>query len=244
MIAWLWARTVRSPDPSAKGALVPLVSSFMLSTKESKKAWVEPVIDPSAPDGWRFEVKNWRAKSRAARTEADVEQRQESGSSCPPSRTRNGIGSLRKAPNSLRDSQARALIKARFAVGQDRSTRPPPHGGCRRRAAAEFTFRLKRIIGDCGAAPERNVGPRGRDAEQSPMISGAGLWNDDRTSTFSRPASSSHSRLFPIWSARRGNERWRMRALRASPNDPTPLHAGGLGATAYADAVATYLALR
>ena len=28
VIAWLWARTVRSPDPAAKGAMVPLVSSF------------------------------------------------------------------------------------------------------------------------------------------------------------------------------------------------------------------------
>jgi putative DNA methylase len=56
VIAWLWARTVRSPDPRAKGAMVPLVSSFLLSSKEGKKAWVEPVIDPTAPDGWRFEV--------------------------------------------------------------------------------------------------------------------------------------------------------------------------------------------
>jgi putative DNA methylase len=57
VIAWLWARTVRSPDPRAKGAMVPLVSSFLLSTKEGKKAWVEPVIDPNAADGWRFEVR-------------------------------------------------------------------------------------------------------------------------------------------------------------------------------------------
>lgn len=57
VIAWLWARTVRSPDPAAKGAMVPLVSSFMLSTKEGRKAWVEPVRDPSAPDGYRFEVR-------------------------------------------------------------------------------------------------------------------------------------------------------------------------------------------
>lgn len=57
VVAWLWARTVRSPDPSAKGALVPLIPSFMLSTKEGKKAWVEPVIDPNAPDGWSVKVK-------------------------------------------------------------------------------------------------------------------------------------------------------------------------------------------
>jgi len=57
VIAWLWARTVRSPDPAARGAMAPLVSSFMLSTKEGRKAWVEPVIDAGSPDGWRFEVR-------------------------------------------------------------------------------------------------------------------------------------------------------------------------------------------
>src|SRR5262245_21250127 len=57
VIAWLWARTVRSPDPAARGAMVPLVSSFLLSTKEGRKAWVEPVIDPAAPNGYRFEVR-------------------------------------------------------------------------------------------------------------------------------------------------------------------------------------------
>lgn len=58
VIAWLWARTVRSPDPVAKGAMVPLVSSFMLSTKGSTKVWVEPVIDARAPEGWQFTIKS------------------------------------------------------------------------------------------------------------------------------------------------------------------------------------------
>jgi putative DNA methylase len=57
VIAWLWARTVRSPDPATKGAMVPLVSSFMLSTKERTKTWVQPVVDEAALDGWRFEVR-------------------------------------------------------------------------------------------------------------------------------------------------------------------------------------------
>lgn len=55
--AWLWARTVRSPDPAAKGAMVPLVTSFVLSTKEGRKVWIEPVIDSSAQGGYRFVVK-------------------------------------------------------------------------------------------------------------------------------------------------------------------------------------------
>lgn len=58
VVAWLWARTVRSPDPAAKGAMVPLVSSFILSTKEGRKTWVEPVLDPNSQDGWRFEVRS------------------------------------------------------------------------------------------------------------------------------------------------------------------------------------------
>lgn len=36
VIAWLWARTVASPDPQANGAHVPLVRSFELSTKSGK----------------------------------------------------------------------------------------------------------------------------------------------------------------------------------------------------------------
>ena len=44
VIAWLWARTVRSPDPAWRGH-VPLVKSFMLSNKKGRRAWVEPVVD-------------------------------------------------------------------------------------------------------------------------------------------------------------------------------------------------------
>jgi putative DNA methylase len=56
VIAWLSARTVVSPNPACKGAHVPLVSSFMLSTKAGKEAWVEPVLDAAAHDGYRFEA--------------------------------------------------------------------------------------------------------------------------------------------------------------------------------------------
>ena len=57
-VAWIWARTVASPVPLAKSAHVPLLSSFMLSTKKGKKAWVEVVRNSSAQDGHFFEVQN------------------------------------------------------------------------------------------------------------------------------------------------------------------------------------------
>ena len=44
-IAWIWARTVISPDPSWSGH-VPLVASWTLAKKTDKpKVWVEPIID-------------------------------------------------------------------------------------------------------------------------------------------------------------------------------------------------------
>ena len=54
VIAWLWARTVKSPNPAFADVDVPLVSTFMLSTKKGKEAYVEPVIDGR---GYRFAVK-------------------------------------------------------------------------------------------------------------------------------------------------------------------------------------------
>ncbi len=51
VIAWLWARTVRSPNPAFGQAKAPLVSTFMLSTKQGKEAYVEPVV---CADGYRY----------------------------------------------------------------------------------------------------------------------------------------------------------------------------------------------
>jgi putative DNA methylase len=44
VIAWLWARTVVCPNPAC-GARMPLLKSFVLSTKTGKRVWVQPVID-------------------------------------------------------------------------------------------------------------------------------------------------------------------------------------------------------
>jgi putative DNA methylase len=54
VIAWLWARTVKSPNPAFAHVDVPLASTFMLSTKAGKEAYVEPVIEDG---GYRFTVK-------------------------------------------------------------------------------------------------------------------------------------------------------------------------------------------
>lgn len=45
VIAWIWARTVKSPNPAFSHVDVPLASSFILSSKEGKEAFVEPIVN-------------------------------------------------------------------------------------------------------------------------------------------------------------------------------------------------------
>ena len=47
VIAWIWYRTVNCPNPICKRKM-PLASSFYLSKKKGKEAWVEPVYSNDA----------------------------------------------------------------------------------------------------------------------------------------------------------------------------------------------------
>jgi putative DNA methylase len=60
VIAWLWARTVKSPNPAFAQIDVPLATSFMLSSKSGQEAYVEPVIQEN---GYRFIVRVGKPKS-------------------------------------------------------------------------------------------------------------------------------------------------------------------------------------
>ncbi len=54
VIAWLWAHTVKSPNPAFSHVDVPLASTFVLSSKAGKEAWVQPVVEG---DSYHFEVR-------------------------------------------------------------------------------------------------------------------------------------------------------------------------------------------
>lgn len=52
VIAYIWARTVKSPNPQFSQIDVPLASTFLLSDKKGKEAYIEPIVD-----GDKFEFK-------------------------------------------------------------------------------------------------------------------------------------------------------------------------------------------
>lgn len=54
VIAWLWARTVKSPNPAFSHVDVPLASTFVLSSKAGKEAYVQPLVKG---DQYRFTIR-------------------------------------------------------------------------------------------------------------------------------------------------------------------------------------------
>lgn len=52
-ITWLWARTVKSPNPAYSHVDVPLCSTFVLSGKKGKERYLKPII---SGDSYDFEV--------------------------------------------------------------------------------------------------------------------------------------------------------------------------------------------
>jgi putative DNA methylase len=54
VIAWIWARTVKSPNPAFRHVDVPLASTFVLSSKEGKEAYVDPIVKG---DKYQFAVR-------------------------------------------------------------------------------------------------------------------------------------------------------------------------------------------
>ena len=75
VIAWIWSRTVPSPDPAFESVQVPIASSFLLSSKAGKEAWIEPVVDKAAKtisyrirkDGTKEEIATARNGTKAGR---------------------------------------------------------------------------------------------------------------------------------------------------------------------------------
>jgi putative DNA methylase len=61
-IAWIWARTMKCPNPAC-GAEMPLITSFWLSKKKGKETWIEPIINHSTqPPTITFTIKNGSGK--------------------------------------------------------------------------------------------------------------------------------------------------------------------------------------
>jgi len=62
VIAWIWARAVKCPNPAC-GCQMPMARSFLLSKKKGKEAWIQPIVDSSqAPPSIQFEIRTGKGE--------------------------------------------------------------------------------------------------------------------------------------------------------------------------------------
>lgn len=110
VIAWLWARTVKSPNPAFSDVHVPLVRSFLLSTRRGKEAWVEPVIEGNS---YRFKVRTGKQPTDAI--EGTVER---TGATCIISQTAMPFKYVREEGKAGRMGERLMAIVAEGARGR------------------------------------------------------------------------------------------------------------------------------
>ena len=218
MIAWLWARTVKSPNPAFAQVDVPLASTFMLSTKAGKEAYVEPVIEGG---GYRFTVKVGKPKDAEA-AKNGTKLARGANFRCLMSGTPIA-GDYIKAEGKAGRMGARLMaIVAEGERGRVYLSPTPEHGSGRATGAADVEAGRRVVPADARAFSVGNYGMT--------------KWSDLFTPR-QLVALTTFSDL-----VQEAREQVKRDALAAGlPDDGKRLDAGGTGATAYADAVAVYL---
>jgi putative DNA methylase len=217
VIAWLWARTVKSPNPAFAEVDVPLASTFMVSTKPGKEVHVEPLIGSG---GYRFTVRLGKPKDAEA--------------------AKNGTKLSRGA--NFKCLMSGTPIAGEYIKAEGKAGRMGARlmaivaEGDRGRVYISPTPAMENVVQEAkpGWKPE---GTMVEDARAfTPFLYGLANWSDlytDRQlvalTTFSDVV-------------REVRERVQSDALAAGlPDRGESLAAGGTGATAYADGLAVYL---
>lgn len=218
VIAWLWARTVKSPNPAFSHVDVPLASTFILSSKAGKESYVLPVIEG---DSYRFEVKAGKAPESAKKGTKSSG----SGSSflCLMSGTPMSFAYLRDEAKAGRMGQK---LMAVVADGPRGRIYLSPHQEMEEIAIQSVPdWRPDTLL------PDRALGFR---VQEYGMLQ----WSDLFTSR-QLVALSTFADLVQDARAKVHSEAVKAGML----NDNIGIEDGGVGAKAYADAVATYLGL-
>ncbi len=225
VIAWLWARTVKCPNPAC-GAEMPLTNKWWLSKKKGKKAWVEPIVDG--------EKKTVRFAVRAGEGEAPDGTVNRRGARCIVCGEPVPFDHVRAEGQAGRMGARLMAVVAEGDRARVYLAPTPEQEEVARSAVPEWKPDTD--------LPERALGFR---IQTYGMTRHADLFTDRQLvalTTFSDLIADVREKVLKDATA----------ALSAMPStaqvggmsdDNVPLVNGGTGAQAYADAVATYLAL-
>jgi len=216
VIAWLWARTVKSPNPAFSHVDVPLVSSFVLSSKKGKEHFVKPEIEN---DVYRFKVKSGKPSKEA---EAGTSAGKRKGFVCLISGTPVDYKYIRDEGTQGRMGQKLMAVVVKGKAG--RVYLSPTNEIANIAAQAQPTWKPETPL---HGKSRVNVSNYGLD-----------VYGDLFTprqlvalTTFSDLVQEARNKVIEVAKAA------------GMANDDLGIDAGGTGATAYGDALAVYLSL-
>ena len=217
VIAWLWARTVKSPNPAFSHVDVPLASTFVLSSKVGKEAYVQPVIED---DGYRFTIKTGTPPSGA---KEGTKLARGANFRCLMSNTAMTHDYARGEFQAKRSSECLMAIVAESDLGRIYLAPTPDHEVVAR--SARPTWR-----------PEQEM-----NQETSNLVSGRGYGITHWQEIFTRRQLVALSTLSDLVGEAR--KRIHRDALAIGMRDEEAgIATGGTGARGYAEAVSVYLA--
>ncbi|MEN9501763.1 MAG: hypothetical protein RI964_1048 [Pseudomonadota bacterium] len=217
VIAWLWARTVKSPNPAFSHVDVPLVSSFILSSKAGKESWVEPIIDG---DRYHFAIRT--SKPPATAKDGTKAGGRGANFNCLVSGTPIDGKYIKEEAQAGRMQQRLMAIVVEGKKGRIYLSPPPLHENVVEEAKPSWR-------------PEGEIAKRMTGGNCTPY--GLTSWGDLFTprqlvalTTFSDLVQ--EARIKVIADAKAAG----------MADDGVGIDAGGTGATAYGDAIASYVA--
>jgi putative DNA methylase len=217
VIAWLWARTVKSPNPAFARVEVPLASTFMLSTKAGKEVYVEPVIENG---DYRFTVKVGKPKDTAAKNGTSAGKR--AAFKCVMSGTPLTYDYIRVEGQAVRMGARLMAIVADGDRGRVYLAPTPEHEAGALEAKPEWK-------------PDTPLHGKSRV-----NVSNYGF--DNYGDLFTPRQLVSLTTFADL--VQEARERVKRDAIAAGlPDDNKPLRDGGIGPTAYAEAVCTLLSM-
>jgi len=222
VIAWIWARTVTCPNPAC-GIEMPLVRSWWLGKKKGKEAYVVPrvVDDPAAPSGRRvaFEIGHDPTSAPASENDGTVSRTGATCLSC------GAAVDLKHVRAEGRAGRIGASLMAVVAEG----------GRQRLYLASDSAQTDAAAVARPADVPEAGIPPQAPSfrVQAYGMTKWADLFTDRQLvalTTFSDLVAEARVQALTD-------------ALAAGMPEGASLESGGTDATAYADAIATYLGI-
>jgi putative DNA methylase len=219
VIAWLWTRTVKSPNPAFGGVDVPLASTFMLSSKAGKEAYVEPVLEDG---GYRFAVRMGKPKDAVAAKRGTKSGGSHSNFLCLLSGTPMPFEYLRSESRAGRMGVRLMALVAEGDRGRVYLAPTPAHETAAREAEPEWK-------------PEVEIShwPGRTNVVEYGLTEFGDLFTPRQLvalTTFSSLVQEAREQV------------WRDALTAGFADEGTPLRDGGISAAAYAEAVGVYLA--